>query len=98
MRAYISRPLTSGIARSRIAQTGPSHGPAAILAIFHFGHEDLYPEGDGSLKRAEKLLGIKHLVSGYKIQPELASPYRSYLALYLWRALGEGNLSLPEAS
>ena len=77
---------------------GMSEWTASILAIFHFGHEDVYPNGDGSLRRAEKLVSMMRFDDDYRIRSDLAAPYRSYLALYLWKALDEGYLSKPEAS
>lgn len=67
---------------------------AAIIALFYVGHEDVFPLGDGSLQRAIAALqrtGAKRS-RRYKFHPDLARPYRSYLALYLWRALDSGML------
>ena len=59
-----------------------------MLLIFYFGYEDLYPEGDGSIKRIIESFETK----GIKIIPENSAPYRSYLALYLWEILDLGLL------
>jgi len=62
---------------------GLSHWTASILAIFYFGLEDVWPAHDGSIKRVTGLLEKK----GITFDPEKATPYRSYLALYLWEIL-----------
>jgi DNA-3-methyladenine glycosylase II len=72
---------------------GLSDWTASILAIFHFGHEDVFPINDGSLKRAAQLISVSHVNGGFSLEAELASPYRSYLALYLWKALDEGRIA-----
>jgi DNA-3-methyladenine glycosylase II len=66
---------------------------AGILALFYVGHEDVFPSGDGSLTRAIGL--IQQRTSGKRgeaFNAERASPYRSYLALYLWNFLDSGIL------
>lgn len=64
---------------------GLSNWTASMLAIFYFGFEDVYPEHDGSIRRVTSLLEQK----GITFEPENAAPYRSYLALYLWKMLDE---------
>ena len=61
---------------------------AAILALFYFGKPDVFPSGDGSIQRALQQLELR----GLTIDPDLARPYRSYLALYLWAILDNGYL------
>lgn len=61
---------------------------AAMLAIFHLGIIDVFPASDGSLFRAIEILQRR----GAIIKPELASPYRSYLCLYLWAGLDRGYI------
>ncbi|MGB4913689.1 MAG: hypothetical protein WBO95_16480 [Candidatus Dechloromonas phosphoritropha] len=56
---------------------------AAMLAIFHLGHVDVFPVSDGSLFRAIDMLKK----AGVIVRPDLATPYRSYLCLYLWAGL-----------
>jgi len=68
---------------------GLSNWSASILAIFYFGFEDVYPENDGSIRRVTRLLEQK----GITFDPEQASPYRSYLALYLWEILDRKMIS-----
>ncbi len=68
---------------------------AGIIALFYVGHEDVFPKGDGSLQRAIKLLSLRKggLPRSYRFNPEIAQPFRSYLALYLWQALDTGKLA-----
>ncbi len=63
---------------------------ASIIALFYVGHEDVFPYADGSIRRAIGLLEGKRRSKKHRVDPELAAPYRSYLALYLWRALDTG--------
>jgi DNA-3-methyladenine glycosylase II len=61
---------------------------AAILALFYIGHEDIFPQGDGSLQRAVAIIESQHLDRHSRpFKVDKAAPYRSYLALYLWHAL-----------
>jgi len=62
---------------------------ASMLAIFHLGHEDIWPSADGSILRVLGLLS-DHLLNGQQLDAELAAPFRSYLALYLWKSLDGG--------
>ncbi|WP_210472604.1 DNA-3-methyladenine glycosylase family protein [Vibrio crassostreae] len=64
---------------------GISDWSLSILALFHFGHEDVFPDKDGTLKRA--LNRLEEL--GVNVDPDLSAPYRSYLALYLWKLIDE---------
>jgi DNA-3-methyladenine glycosylase II len=76
---------------------GMSHWTASMLAIFHFAHEDVFPHSDGSLTRAVQFcveLGIWDARMHGTFEPLRAAPFRSYLALYLWRALDEGLLKV----
>jgi DNA-3-methyladenine glycosylase II len=63
---------------------------ASIIALFYVGHEDVFPYADGSIRRAIALLEGKRRNKKHRIDPDKAAPYRSYLALYLWRALDSG--------
>ncbi|CDT47961.1 DNA-3-methyladenine glycosylase family protein [Vibrio coralliirubri] len=64
---------------------GVSDWSLSILALFHFGHEDVFPENDGTLKRA--ISRLEEL--GVGVEPDLSVPYRSYLALYLWKLIDD---------
>ncbi len=66
---------------------------ASIIALFYVGHEDIFPAADGSIQRAVALLEARSgKRRGRRFDPDLAAPYRSYLAMYLWRALDTGLL------
>lgn len=67
---------------------------AAMLAIFHFEHEDIFPYSDGSLARALRFIQTNHTQPESRIDTDAASPFRSYLALYLWKALDQDYLKL----
>ncbi len=67
---------------------GMGEWSASILALFYIGHEDIFPQGDGSLQRALAIIENQHLPRDRQpFKVEKATPYRSYLALYLWHAL-----------
>ena len=75
---------------------------ASIIALFYVGHEDIFPAADGSIQRALALIEARLHVRGTRrrrrFDPDAASPYRSYLAMYLWRALDGGLLVHPETT
>lgn len=68
---------------------GLGHWTASIIALSHLGKEDLFPYNDGILKKA-----IERIESQYNdtFDPNKATPYRSYLALYLWAMVSHGVL------
>ena len=67
---------------------GISDWSLSILALFHFGNPDVFPHKDGTLNRALGKLEEK----GISIDVEDARPYKSYLALYLWKFVDENTL------
>lgn len=71
---------------------GLSNWSAGILGIFYFSNKDIFPDNDAGIARAIRLLEAKKLVKKSVVMPELCKPYRSYLALYLWRFLDDGLL------
>jgi len=68
---------------------GLSDWTAAMLAIFHLGHADVWPHTDGSILRSVGLVS-EHLLDGEELDVQAAAPFRSYLALYLWKSLDDG--------
>ncbi len=76
------------------ANKGMGEWTAGIIALFYVGHQDVFPSGDGSLVRAVSALERKAFKSNSVniFNPDLARPYRSYLALYLWQGLDGGLL------
>lgn len=80
-----------------MALRGMGAWSAAILALFYVGHEDIFPSGDGSLARALRLIAESAPEGdAWVLDPDLAAPYRSYLALYLWQCLDAGLLGPPK--
>lgn len=74
-------------------QRGLGEWTASIIALFYVGHEDIYPAADGSIRRAVALIeGRQRGRRRRAFDPDRAAPYRSYLAMYLWRALDGGLL------
>ena len=67
---------------------------AGIIALSYIGHGDVFPRGDGSLKKAVDFLTNAQRKKNrkYVFEPYFAQPYRSYLARYLWQALDGGIL------
>ena len=77
-------------------QWGLSNWSASILGIFYFAHEDVFPENDISIQRAIDKINYymrTEVNANYDFTSQNSQPYRSYLALYLWRVLDEGVLS-----
>lgn len=69
---------------------GMSNWTASILGLFYFANEDIFPDRDGTIKKALRMLSEDKGLP--PIDPLRASPYRSYLALALWKAVDEGAL------
>jgi hypothetical protein len=60
---------------------------ADMTSIFYFGEPDVWPEGDMAVYRALcRLTGNRSKASRATVASAFA-PYRSFLALYLWRYL-----------
>lgn len=57
-----------------------------MLLLRYFGHENIWPKHDASLNRViEKLKRYcEHHGIPWKLDPNKAEPYRSYLALMFW--------------
>lgn len=64
---------------------GMSDWTASMLSIFYFGHPDVYPYRDGTIKKAEALLERYFRENNENFDADLAKPYRSILALYFWK-------------
>lgn len=67
---------------------GLSNWSADMLAIFYLGLPDVFPLGDGTIKRATRFIE-NNLSKGETFSPESSSPYRTFLALHLWRCIDE---------
>ncbi len=58
----------------------------SVVSIFHLGQTDVFPHRDGTLIKVLSSLEAQGIV----VEPDKASPLRSYLALYLWAMVDEG--------
>ncbi|MEM8639576.1 MAG: DNA-3-methyladenine glycosylase 2 family protein [Cyanobacteria bacterium P01_G01_bin.54] len=64
---------------------GVGQWTADMMNIFYFGEPDIWPEGDTAARKT-----LARLTNGQGKTQDIAvqfAPYRSYLALYLWRYL-----------
>lgn len=62
---------------------GVGQWTADMMNIFYFGEPDIWPDGDvAARKTLEKLTSKRRKTAR---TAALFSPYRSYLALYMWR-------------
>lgn len=68
---------------------GLSDWSAAMLGIFYLGHEDVFPTTDGTIRRAIKRLVASGVLVDEDFDAGMASPYRSFLARYFWRAIDD---------
>lgn len=71
---------------------GLSQWSSDMLAIFYFGHEDVYPSGDGTLKKAEKIINEK-IYQNKIFEPQKAHPYRTLLSIYMWAFIDQKILN-----
>lgn len=62
---------------------GISNWSIDMLAIFYFGMPDVFPSSDGTIKKAQSIIASNYL-RGEALDPGLATPYRTTLALYIW--------------
>ena len=69
---------------------GLSQWSADMLAIFHFAHPDVFPKTDGTIIRVRRILEERYLSES--LDPELARPYRTSLARYMWSFVDRGIL------
>lgn len=60
-----------------------------IILLFYLGRKDIFPQGDATLNKAYKIIFNKALDKKLT-QINWAKPYRSYLALYLWKWVDSG--------
>ncbi len=68
---------------------GLSQWSSDMLAIFYFGHPDVYPVGDGTLKKATDILNLKYFQNN-EFDPQKASPNKTLLSLSMWKLYDEG--------
>jgi DNA-3-methyladenine glycosylase II len=68
---------------------GVGQWTADMASIFYFGDPDVWPEGDAGVNRGlEMIVGLRSKRTLLKVANAF-SPYRSFLALYMWRVLEE---------
>jgi DNA-3-methyladenine glycosylase II len=72
---------------------GLSIWTADMLAIFHFGHGDVFPASDGSIKRAMEQAGITFGIDENDWRIGSLSPHRTYFSLCLWKSIDVGYWS-----
>ena len=60
-----------------------------IILLFYLGRKDIFPQGDATLNKAYRIIYNKDLDKKLT-QINWAKPYRSYLALYLWKWVDSG--------
>ncbi len=69
---------------------------ADMIAIFYCGLPDVWSEGDSSLQKGLKMLSDGVSIEASEITADF-SPYRSYLALHVWKGIDDGVLAqLPK--
>jgi DNA-3-methyladenine glycosylase II len=71
---------------------GLSQWSVDMLAIFYFAQPDVYPKGDGTIKKVESLLNDKFF-SKLKFSSDRASPYKTTLSLAMWKLYDDGLLN-----
>jgi DNA-3-methyladenine glycosylase II len=54
-----------------------------MVNLFYFGEEDIWPEGDVTARKT--LISLTSKRRKTVRSAERFAPYRSYLALYMWR-------------
>lgn len=66
---------------------GISTWTAEMLAMFYFGHKDVFPSKDLAINRGVELIR-RHIDAGF--EPNEGSPYRTLLARCIWRSIEIG--------
>jgi DNA-3-methyladenine glycosylase II len=60
---------------------------ADMASIFYFGDPDVWPEGDAGVNRGLATIVNRRSKKTLRRIADAFSPYRSFLALYMWRSL-----------
>ena len=60
---------------------------ADMTSMFYFGDRDVWPEGDAGVYRALELIVGRRSPKGMLKIANAFAPYRSFLAVYMWRFL-----------
>jgi len=61
---------------------------AEMTCMFHYGFADIWPPGDAALRRGIDLLAGANAPAVI----DACRPFRSHLALHIWKGLDEGSL------
>lgn len=70
---------------------GVGQWTADMASIFYFGDPDVWPEGDvGVYRGLERIIGKRSKRTVLRLAAAF-SPYRSFLALYMWRILDQAK-------
>tara|TARA_Y100000589_G_scaffold320050_1_gene349483 strand:- start:1072 stop:1686 length:615 start_codon:yes stop_codon:yes gene_type:complete len=64
-----------------------------IILLFYMGRLDIFPEGDSTLKKGYQKIFNKKLDKDFS-QVKWAKPYRSILAIYIWKWVDNGMIAL----
>jgi DNA-3-methyladenine glycosylase II len=64
---------------------------ADMTSIFYFGDADVWPEGDTGVNRGLATIVGRRSKKTLRRIADAFSPYRSFLALYMWRTLDEAR-------
>ncbi|HLF23249.1 MAG TPA: hypothetical protein VI565_04935 [Burkholderiales bacterium] len=70
---------------------GVGQWTADMTSMFYFGDRDVWPEGDAGVYRALELIVGRRSRKGMLKIANAFAPYRTFLALYLWRFLDARN-------
>jgi len=62
---------------------------ADMASMFFFGDPDVWPEGDAGVYRGLKMIAGRRSRNGLLAIANQFAPYRSFLAVYMWRFLDE---------
>ena len=62
---------------------------ADMTSMFYFGDQDVWPQGDAGVYRALQMIVGRRSRSGLLKIANGFAPYRSFLAVYMWRYLDE---------
>jgi len=69
---------------------GISDWTAAMLAIFNFGHSDVFPLNDSSISRVITMIEARFLSGKGSFDPKPATPFGTHLAMIFWASLDRG--------
>lgn len=92
--SYLNLPYNK-LRKEMVNEWGIGDWTVDMLSIFYIGHEDVFPESDKTIINA---VNKYYKFNFESFQHDKASPYRSFLALYLWNAYDENIPISPIAN